>query len=270
MTQRIDTILRAAIVVAGIAALAVSVATADNDTLTRTERFGWLVALAFVILLAAGVGFDIIERYEKRRPLRLRWGKPRTQLGGATAPPDRDTPSESVVTGRLRLAPVLAWMAGSIVAAVAAGIVGYALARTATADGGTVVYLLLALAIWMAVRSLIRVIAGARALRIDADRARLGWALGYWPPLDIERADVDAFESRDGFLAFVTAGRRFELDTQWFADPRLANKIAGMWPEVSWREIPRSAIPRRLPWWNRPAPTRHEDTARTGDLGRRN
>lgn len=257
--------LRAAVIGAGVAAIVASNLIASNDTITRQQRYLWLTGLGFVVLYAVGVGFDIAQPFTKRRPLILRLGRPRPELGAPISPPVGAGTDQGSVRGVVRPAPLFVVLAVSAIGVLISATIGYALARTASSIGGLVIYFIQAAALWGTARSLVRLFTRGNALRVDQERARLGSALGYWPPLNVDRSSVVAFQGGDGFVAIVTDDQRFDLDETWF-ESELAGGLSAAWPEVPWHRMPRSQAPLRLPWWGGSPAERDERPAGPHDL----
>lgn len=247
MTRRIDTASRLLMLAAAVVAVVLSFSVAADSDLDAATRFLSLTALAAVALTGLP-GLDIIQAYVRRRPLRLRWGKPAADAPPPIRPPLRILPSEDPIILPLSLSRSIAGFAASAAFAVIFGTIGFALARTASADGGLLIYLFFAAAVWLAVRYGIRLATHRRALIVSSEGARLGAALGYLPPLNLDRASISAIEmsAEPPMLVLVAEGRRHELDLDLFAEPDLARKVAGVWPETPWLELSQYAMPTEL------------------------
>lgn len=245
MNHKTDTAIRIGLLVMALLAVMASFAVAADDAVTRSQRFLALASLSLVAVIAFGLGEDVIQGYTKRRPLRLRWGKPATELEPAIDGPQRVLPDEWRVTSGLRYSKLIAGLAASLAAVLILGVLGYAWAGSASQYGsGLFLYVALAVAVWLTFRFLIKALFGRRVIEVHADRVTLGIGAGYLPPLTIARQEVVGIEiSREReVIAFVTRTRRFELSTSMIDNPELAAQLAGLWPDVTWHELSPHAV----------------------------
>lgn len=250
MSHKTDTWIRLALLLAAGTALAASFRVAASD-LDRPSRFGALLALALIVAAAGSLGIDVIQGYTKRRPLRLRGGKPRLPLMPTKAGPKRELPTDWQVAASLSTPRLVAGLSASLAMSLVFGAVGYALAGSATENGaGLLVYLLAAVAIWFTARFTVKALLRRNALRVTPESATIGPGLGYIPALEISRQSVRGIEfSQDkALIAFVTDTRRFEVGTSFLDNHELAGQIAGLWPEVSWHELSPDSQPTKLSW----------------------
>ncbi len=235
--------IRYGLIGVGIAALIAAYAIAANESLSRGGRFVALV-IAGGVVLAGWPGLAVFEPVARRRPLRLHWGKPVIESGAAVPAAPSVLPDEIPVRAELRLLPTLGALVASVVAAPVLGVIGYALAGSASDDGGFLVYPALVGAVWVAARSLIRIVTRGRAVVLTGDEVRLGAALGYLPELRLSRSAVEAIGAssrQPALVAFVTrSGRRFDVAADQLEDQALPNYVAAVWPEVPWTALPES------------------------------
>ncbi len=242
MSQRVDTLLRLALLAAGGAALLAMYAVAGDESLSRNTRFLVLVALGGLVLVG-WPGTALTQPYEERRPVRSRWGKPprsdTSSVAGAAPPPIR--PAAAPVSAALDIRNSLLALGGSIAAGAVLGVLGYGVAGSAAPEeGGFLLHVGVAGALLMMLRAALRVLTAGGAVAVDDQRLTLGPAIGHIPPLTIARASAAAFENSNGRepkLAILTAnGRRFEIRTDHLRGSDLPHYLAALWPEVPWRD----------------------------------
>ena len=249
VTHEIDTWTRAALLLLAVLAVGAVFAVAALDDLTRVERFLSLSLLSLIAAIAGSIGLDLIQGYTKRQPLRMRWGKPRADLGRAVNNPERDLPSDWQIEAALRLAPLAAALAGTAALALIFGALSYAISGSPSPNGQSLIlYIAFATATWQTGRFALRFATRNHALRVTADAAVLGVALGYIPPLTIARHTVDAIETsaQDQSLAFVTSERRFTVSTAMLDAALVGSQLAGLWPDTPWHELSPDAIRTRF------------------------
>ena len=249
VTHRVDTRVRILLAIVAVAAILSSFSTADNASLDRPERFAALTALALVIVVAGAPATDLVQGYTKRRPLRMRWGKPATELQPAVEGPGRQLPEDWHVAAGLRPLRLVAGLAAAASAVLLLGMASYALAGSGTRYGsGLLVYLALAVAVVTTVRFGFKILYRNRAVALSPDGVVLGPGVGYWPQLEIARSSILGIERshKHEVLAFVTALRRYEVSTTMLDDDDLDENIAGLWPELTWHELSPSAVPTTL------------------------
>ncbi len=244
MTKQTDTIIRLSLLAGGVIATIAMFVTASNGDLGRVERFIRLVLLGTAVA-AATMAVELGTTHVDRIPLLPRLGRPPRPAGPVAAAPDPiSPPSDPIVLG-LALKPTLGALAGSVVAALVTGVLGYALARHANSDGGLLLYVAFAAACLLALRSSVRLLTSSRAVLLGAERITLGAAIGHIPSTSISRQDVSGIElapESPKKIAIVDAdGRRFEIRPAHLRPNDLEGYIAAMWPEVRWHELPKTS-----------------------------
>lgn len=241
MSQRTDTLVRYGLIAAGAVALILMYVVADNENLNRNERFSYLVALGSLVLVG-WPGLAITHSYADRRPLRIKWGKPPRPVTSERPAPESISPEAVPVTIAINNRNSLMALGGSIIVGSVLGALSYALAGSAGSDqGGFLLYVGVAGATLIALRSAFRIITGHRAVTVDDAGITLGLALDYVPPLTIARSTVSFIETAGGpepKLAIVNdAGRRYEVRLDQLRGSELPNHLAALWPAARWREV---------------------------------
>lgn len=211
-------------------------AVAAIDDLTRPARFLLLSGIGATALVG-WPGTALAQPFSERRPLRLRHGKPPVAAEPMEAPAGGD-PDAIPATYSLSTWPTWGALIGALLAATVAGVIGFALAAGDFNDGGLSFFIVFSGAVAIAGRSVFRLMTGGSAVTLESDQVTLGPALGYVPPLTLERSSVERFGLDAGPQPQLTlvadGGRRFEIRPDHLQTDGLVRTLAAAWPEVGW------------------------------------
>ncbi len=271
-TAAADVALRLILIVVGLAGMVVLFLLADaTEAWPAARRMAILTAPAAVAITGLVAGVQLREPFEERthygarrtgRDGAIDLGNPAPQTTAQAAAPDpRSAPTTRFGVDRRNTLVVLALATVALAIFVPLGL--RALERPGLSETGLISVLIIGPCAFLFVRSLVRLVTASRAIVVDGNRITIGAALGFLPPIRLDRSElaaiVDAREVNGALHFVVDANTGYRIRADHLSDPEAVLPFfATWWPEVpapktertpaSFEELaPRPAAGTRLP-----------------------